>query len=127
MFTVALVIGYFVPNMLIPLKKPEDDTVQWTLIEFHGTLKSIPKVDQACNIGNIYFESNGMVLMNIGNHVLEGKVMKLEKPIALIKKNIQAPNNAARESEGREYILKTIIRTKLIFLSRAKPLALNAH
>ncbi|CAK1586122.1 unnamed protein product [Parnassius mnemosyne] len=69
-------------------------------------------------IGDLhYFNRNKHPVLVLGHHILNGKEVKLEQPMAVIEKvNI----------EGKmEYKVKAIVKKKLLFKSRPKPIISN--
>lgn len=84
------------------------------LIELQGELKSVtdtPLEDQY--IGDLHFTTNGTPVLIIGHHLLYGKEVLLEKPLAYMEKK--------NSNDSTEYIVKTIITKKIIFKTRPKP------
>lgn len=66
----------------------------------------------------------------IGNHILIGKVEALEKPLAVLEKCHSETRHRTGVVEPRtEYIVKALVKRKLCFRDRPKPIvghALNA-
>ena len=77
--------------------------------------------------------------MILGHHVMFGKVMNLEKPIVMLKKNVQIRNvqlnddleigekmNTDEETHetqrSTEYLIQAICRKKILFNKRPKPI-----
>lgn len=85
------------------------------MIELQGDLKSHAELDfEGQFIGDIHFTKSGNPILIIGHHLMFGKEMELDKPFALLeKKNLD---------RNTEYVVKSIVKRKLIFKTRPKPI-----
>ena len=108
--------------MQIIVKKSEDSQ-ELSLIEMQGDLESRlgNHVDVSGKfIGDLHFTKDGATpILIIGHHILYGKAVKLERPLVAMKKVI------IESQEAPEYHVDTIIRKKLIFKARPKPIIAN--
>ena len=59
--------------------------------------------------------------MTIGNHLLNGKIIKLEKPLAVLEK-ARVGQSLANSPTGlpTKYILKGVVHHKILFSSRPR-------
>ena len=93
-----------------------------SLIEMQGDLESRLGTDVDLSgkfIGDMHFtKDNFTPILIIGHHILYGKSVKLEKPLVVMTK----PQNQGQDTE---YQVQTIIRNKLIFKARPKPIIAN--
>ena len=91
------------------------------LLEMQGDLESRLGQDVDLSgkfIGDLHFtKDNSTPILIIGHHILYGKSVKLEKPLVVMTK--------VNEGQETEYQVQTIIRNKLIFKSRPKPIIAN--
>lgn len=111
--------------MIIPIKK-DGEIEEWAIIELQGDLK-FQSVDVTNKyIGDLHFSKSGMPILIIGIHVLHGKEMELPKPFAVLtKKSNEIIDNTGTFEKKTEYIVTAIVKKKLIFKSRPKPIITN--
>ncbi|WKX88165.1 hypothetical protein Q1695_008090 [Nippostrongylus brasiliensis] len=89
------------------------------IIEFQGTIDSSGQPLENEVLGHLTWRAdNSEALLLIGHHLLEGKMVDLEKPFALIR---QTPGEDP-ESQHSSMLIDAIIRRKLVFRNRPKPL-----
>lgn len=107
----------FLPRCRCFSAKPNQPD-EWTIVELQGDLKSYSESNfEGQFIGDLHFTKTGIPLLIIGHHLIYGKEAKIEKPFALIEK---------QNVEGRiEYEVKSIVRNKIIFKTRPKPIVGN--
>eukprot|EP00941_MAST-03F_sp_MAST-3F-sp1_P004553 g4553.t1 len=100
-------------SLIAPLRLKE--TGSWMMVELQGTLHSSAGDDEPLNeltLGQLERNERGRPILRIGSHLLEGKIEKLGRSYGVVQKN--------RESKSCEVI--GIIREKVVFRSRPKPL-----
>ena len=103
---------------------------EWAIIELQGTLEmaSHCKDDPLAGkfIGDLHFSNSGEPTLIIGHHILYGKMMKLEKPFAIVRKQNNSPTKkSGTPSDGTRYDVMGLIKLKLIFNQRPKPIIAN--
>lgn len=64
---------------------------EWSVVEFQGQLVS--EELRGAEIGALRF-ADGVPTLRVGNHVLEGKVVKLAKPFAVLHKEPASDSSA---------------------------------
>uniref|UniRef100_A0AC34R0D5 Uncharacterized protein n=2 Tax=Panagrolaimus sp. JU765 TaxID=591449 RepID=A0AC34R0D5_9BILA len=97
--------------MQLTLVKNEDGFEELTLIELQGSLE-IHKDIGGLKFGDIRWEDQ-KALLCIGNNMLEGKFIQLDKPLLLMDLKSQSKNFVR---------IQGIIERKLLFCSRPKPI-----
>ncbi|XP_063915347.1 chromosome transmission fidelity protein 8 homolog [Zophobas morio] len=104
--------------MPIFVKVPSEGlSPDWAIVELQGDLKSHSQSPfDGQFIGDLHFTKSGTPVLIIGHHLMFGKEMKMEKPLALLEK---------KTDTGVAYHIKTIITKKLIFKTRPKPIVSN--
>ena len=128
--------------------KPLND---WAIIEMQGDLESrVGDVQlQGKFVGDLHFtKADHTPVLIIGHHILYGKVVKLDKPLVIMEKSQKQSKSSKKDREalnqsengdiamdmdndGSEisaetiYNVRAIIRKKLLFKSRPKPIIAN--
>lgn len=95
----------------------------WIAIEFHGQLQRCSSYLERIDISNVYFKKNNQVIINVGNFILEGKEVTLDKPLAILKKECTLTDSG--EKSCTNYEAHAIVKKKLIFRSRPKPVIVD--
>ncbi len=104
---------------------------EWGIVELQGELETRDQMpfDQM-HIGDLYFNKKGTPQMIIGHHLLTGKVEKLDKPYAVLKKHVseshsmdlEQTDSEQLESQSTEYRVVAMVTRKVIFKNRPKPI-----
>ncbi|XP_050300773.1 chromosome transmission fidelity protein 8 homolog [Anthonomus grandis grandis] len=99
------------------IKMPSDGaTDEYGIIELQGDLKTDSENSfEGKFIGDLHYTKTGQPVLIIGYHLLYGKEAKIEKPVALLEK-------CKNEQGDTEYLVKCIIKKKIIFKTRPKPI-----
>mmetsp|Transcript_18218 Transcript_18218/g.35790 ORF Transcript_18218/g.35790 Transcript_18218/m.35790 type:complete len:172 (+) Transcript_18218:115-630(+) len=74
-------------------------------------------------LGALTFE-NGLPILEIGVHRLEGKVVKIPKPFAIMERveSTSSDDLPSAPAGGARFAIRGIVRQKLLFKTRPKPL-----
>ncbi|KAK0163554.1 hypothetical protein PV327_007224 [Microctonus hyperodae] len=115
--------------MIIPIVSESDKLPEWAIVELQGSLETYqPVVDPKSErfIGDLHYkkgDDNSAILI-IGSHVLNGKEVTLPKPLGVLVKEPgePVPDNKKDEETNTKWIVKGVVRKKLIFKSRPKPI-----
>ncbi|XP_059480815.1 chromosome transmission fidelity protein 8 homolog [Neocloeon triangulifer] len=92
---------------------------EWSIIELQGDLQNNETTASFHGkvIGDLHYNLEGEPLLIIGHHVLTGRLAKLEKPLAILKKK---PKDD--EFEVTEYQVQGMVVQKLLFSERPRPI-----
>ncbi|KAF0731087.1 hypothetical protein Ae201684P_011701 [Aphanomyces euteiches] len=91
--------------------------VEWSIVELQGEL--ICESKASLPLGKLQYQK-GVPTLLIGTHLLEGKVVKLGKPMAIMRKKAIDDNST---EQTKAYTVVGIARKKLVFSTRPKPVA----
>lgn len=87
-------------------------------MELQGLIQLKKETGGPTVVGDLqYYNRNRHPVLILGHHVLNGKETKLEQPMAVLEKTT--------ENDRTQYKVKAIIKKKLLFKSRPKPIISN--
>lgn len=99
-------------------KREDEGIPEWAIVELQGLVQMKKETTSATPIGDLhYYGRNRHPVLVLGHHVLNGKEMKLEKPMAVIEKY--------SVNDKIQYRIKAVVKKKLLFKSRPKPIISN--
>lgn len=106
------------PKHYFNFRASEGLSPEWAIIELQGNLKSHTESRLDGHfIGDLHYTKNGTPVLIIGHHLMYGKEMILEKPLAVLEK--------IANDKRTEYCVKSIVRRKILFKTRPKPIVGN--
>ncbi|KAL0270614.1 UNVERIFIED_CONTAM: hypothetical protein PYX00_007964 [Menopon gallinae] len=95
---------------------------EWGLIEFQGSFSNDDNDETQLSevyIGDLNYTKDGIPFFINGHHILHGQEVKLQKPLAILCKDFE------KEDCQKQYVVKALIRKKVIFKTRPKPIIPN--
>lgn len=91
-------------------------TEEYGIVELQGELRSHSESQfEGKFIGDLHYTKDGQPILIIGHHLLYGKEVKMEKPLALLEKRKD-------DQDRTEYSIRCVIKRKVIFRVRPKPI-----
>ncbi|KAJ1365194.1 hypothetical protein KIN20_025431 [Parelaphostrongylus tenuis] len=107
--------------MQIQLVRNPDGLSEYMLIELQGAIETYGQPLAGRILGNlVWHENNTEALLQLGHHLLEGKIYELEKPFLVVRPS--SPNDDVGE---RAMIVEAVIKRRLLFKNRPRPFAVQ--
>ncbi|XP_032086779.1 chromosome transmission fidelity protein 8 homolog isoform X2 [Thamnophis elegans] len=104
----------------------EGGQAEWLLLELQGQLEARGGGGGGLAgrlLGDLHFTQEGAPVLLVGHHVLYGKAVRLEKAVAVLRRGVAAPEDPRGPAA---YEVAALIRTKLLFKTRPKPIVPSA-
>ena len=97
----------------------EGGVPEWAIVELQGLIQTKKEgITEATVVGDLHYSNrNKHPVLVLGHHILNGKEQKLEQPMAVIEKVVV--------EDKTSYKVKAIVKKKLLFKSRPKPIISN--
>ncbi|XP_047740214.1 chromosome transmission fidelity protein 8 homolog isoform X2 [Hyalella azteca] len=116
--------------MKIPIQfSHKDGEKEWVMLELQGDLECRNNEALAQNfMGDLHYNDEGVPVLIIGHHIMYGKMINLDLPFAVLDKsecevNSQQLSEDCRNNTNRtSYKVIAIVRKKLLFKTRPKPI-----
>jgi len=97
-----------------------DQCEEWCIVELQGILETKDGVSLAnLWIGDLHFDDGGRPQLIIGHHLLTGSCVKLDKPLAVMRKITKQREDI---ENCTSYEIMALVKRKIIFKNRPKPI-----
>ncbi|XP_026575563.1 chromosome transmission fidelity protein 8 homolog [Pseudonaja textilis] len=108
----------------LAVRRAAGGEAEWLLLELQGQLEARGGGGLAGRLlGDLHFTQEGAPVLVVGHHVLYGKAVRLEKAVAVLRRGAAA----AEDPRGpAAYEVAALVRTKLLFKTRPKPIVPSA-
>ncbi|KAH9995677.1 Ctf8-domain-containing protein [Russula compacta] len=92
---------------------------EFVLLELQGQLE-VSGTKHGQLVGRLTIDDDGdKPTLRIGHHLLEGKIVSLPKPLALLQR---VYGNSTPVAATTSYVIRTLIRKKIVFSKRPTPI-----
>ncbi|CAH1779969.1 unnamed protein product, partial [Owenia fusiformis] len=128
-------------QLYVKIPGDPENCPEWAILELQGDLQSRNETGLSGKyIGGLHFSKSDQPIMIIGHHILHGKIVKLEKPLAVLSKNQQMDTSSNSDldksltdndsdikidNKDIHYLVQAVITRKLVFKTRPKPIIAN--
>ncbi|KAH7817247.1 uncharacterized protein MONOS_3727 [Monocercomonoides exilis] len=99
------------------------DKKEIVIVEFQGNIEVTAQQLGGIQIGDLNFKDD--ITLKIGNYLLTGQIIKLEKPFLVLEKSDDLEEHLPLENEKmpkEKYFIKYIIQQKILFSKRPRVL-----
>uniref|UniRef100_A0A2C9KNX9 Chromosome transmission fidelity protein 8 homolog n=1 Tax=Biomphalaria glabrata TaxID=6526 RepID=A0A2C9KNX9_BIOGL len=119
-------------QIIVQIPTEGKECKEWAIVELQGDLETRHPVPLNHNfIGDLHFTHQDAPVLIIGHHILQGKVISLENPWAVLTKCSKAndsiisaedTSSLSHAAHRSSYQVKAIIKRKILFKTRPKPI-----
>ncbi|XP_011451691.2 chromosome transmission fidelity protein 8 homolog [Crassostrea angulata] len=116
-------------QVLVSLPDSPNQCPEWAIVDLQGSLETRQPVPLGGKfVGDLHFTKQNVPILIIGHHILYGKIVDMEKPFAVIVKDESSETATDRDTDKNtsvNYVVKALIKKKLLFKQRPKPIIAN--
>uniref|UniRef100_A0A183C397 Ctf8 n=1 Tax=Globodera pallida TaxID=36090 RepID=A0A183C397_GLOPA len=111
--------------MQIQLVKNADNLTEWMIIELQGTIELGPGARslEGQRLGQLEWGADWKCAsLTLGHQLLEGRLEELEKPYLVLNRDSLSLRKACEEQKVKQCDVVAVVRKKLVFSERPKPI-----
>lgn len=114
-------------QVLVKINDDSQSVKEWAIIEIQGELESSTGDSIGGKlIGHLIFSSKGRPILIIGYHILYGKIVENNPPLAILKRSrssqVLSSNPVYNDTVSTDFTVLALVKKRITFKTRPKPI-----